>query len=166
MSIEVIYPPTRRKADTNNISVFLAGSIDMGSARNWQNELVDEFESDENITFYNPRRPEGFFGEQSLENDTFVEQVNWELDNISGADIVAMFITADSKAPISLLEFGYICGNKKIKHFAIAVEKGFYRRGNIEVMCNRFNVPLFEDLDDLVGSIRSHVEYRNKKTFF
>jgi hypothetical protein len=163
---QVIYPPTRRLADPLNVSVFLAGSIDMGSARDWQTDLINRFHDHEDLSFYNPRRPEGFAGKQSLENDMFVEQVNWEIDNLRTADIVVMYITASSQAPISLLEFGYCMGHDKIKNIVVAVEPGYWRRGNIEVMCNRYSIPLFEDLDDAEENLRSHIKERARKTFF
>lgn len=163
---EVIFPPTRRRADSDNISVFLAGSIDMGSARNWQQDLIDRFDHHDDVAFYNPRRAEGFSSDQSLENDVFVEQVNWEIDNIINSGVVVMYITAESKAPISLLEFGFCMAHKKIKNVVVGVEPGFWRRGNIEVMCNRFEIPLHEDLDDVETDLRSHIAHLDKKTFF
>ena len=36
-------------------TVFLAGSIDMGSAVNWQKQVVDALK-EENVVVYNPRR--------------------------------------------------------------------------------------------------------------
>lgn len=35
--------------------IFLAGSIEMGKAENWQKRIVDEL-SDKGYTFFNPRR--------------------------------------------------------------------------------------------------------------
>jgi hypothetical protein len=156
---EVIYPPLRRKGDALNYSVFLAGTIEMGNSPNWQQAFINRFNDEDAISFYNPRRSSGFSGEQSLQNDDFVSQVNWEIENIDSADIVIMYITAESKSPISLLEFGYCLGNDDIEHFIVACEPGFWRRGNIEVMCNRFGIPLFDDLDDVESVLLSKIEY-------
>ena len=141
----VIKPPVRRRAPVGTISVFLAGVIDMGNSFDWQKSLTDEYQLSRVVTFYNPRRDDWDSSwEQKLEEDQFVDQVNWEVDNIDRSDFIFMYIAADSKAPISLLEFGYICGTTPEK-LIICVEEGFYRRGNIEIMCNRHGIELHPD---------------------
>lgn len=147
MQHNVILPPSRVFAPAGNISVFLAGSIDMGAALNWQELLCKTYYNSSAVTLYNPRRDDWDSSwTQSLQCAQFVEQVNWELDCIDRADFVFMHITAESKAPISLLEFGHITA-KSPEKLIISVEPGFWRRGNIEVVCNRLGIELHESLD-------------------
>ena len=155
---EVILPPSRRYSTVGNVSVFLAGSIDMGYAVDWQAELIKQFEPTKNVTLYNPRRDDWDSSwTQTLDSPQFVEQVNWELDFMDHADIVFMYISGTSKAPISLLEFGRIMALYPDK-LVLCVEDGFYRRGNIEVMCNRQCIELHSDLKGAIYALCDRIE--------
>jgi hypothetical protein len=156
----VILPPCRIFAPAKNISVFLAGSIDMGQAVNWQEEVCEHYRGSSVVTIYNPRRDDWDSSwEQKLECDYFTEQVNWELDFMDKADFVFLFISKDSKAPITLLEFGRITALYPEK-LVICVEDGFYRRGNIEVMCNRLGIDLHSDLKGALLELGRKVVFR------
>lgn len=72
-------------------SVFLAGSIEMGAAENWQGQFEKSL-SDLDVLILNPRRDEWDASwEQTIENKLFREQVEWELAGLEGASIVAMY---------------------------------------------------------------------------
>lgn len=156
----VIYPPVRRSAPARNISVFLAGVIDMGNSEDWQQVLVEEYRRSTVVTLYNPRRNDWDSSwKQTLDEDQFVDQVNWEVDNIDRSDFIFMYIAKDSQAPILLLEFGYICGTAPEK-LIICVEEGYWRRGNIEVMCNRHGIELHPDLDGAKYELSNRIAQR------
>ena len=58
-------------------SIFLAGSIEMGKAIDWQTKIQDIMK-DENVTIFNPRRDDWDSSwEQKMENEKFREQVEW-----------------------------------------------------------------------------------------
>jgi hypothetical protein len=168
MAIEVITAPSPLFGCADNVRVFLAGSIDMGAAPNWQKNLIDAYKRHDepirDITFYNPRRPKGFKGKQTLDNVDFVTQVNWELDHINRSDIVLMYLTEESKAPISLLEFGYIYNHSDDIEFVLGVEQGFYRRGNLEVMADRGRLNIFDNLQDCKEALDIYYSNLKKKT--
>ncbi len=134
-------------------TVFLAGSIDMGSAKKWQDQFVKEFEYFPG-SIYNPRRDDWDSSWEQKDSDPkFREQVEWELDRIESADHVFMFIAAESKAPITLLEFGIVSSVAPEK-LTICVEEGFWRRGNIEVVCRRKGIELFKDFKAAMESLK------------
>jgi hypothetical protein len=177
MAIETIVAPKQRYGNTDNIRVFLGGTIDMGASRDWQKELqiyaYDRFEPEhQNITFYNPRRPEPFDGLQSIENDKFTGQVHWEFDHIDECQVMIIYLVGGSLSPISLLEFGYYLGklsaDKKFweeQRLLIACEPGFWRKGNIEVLCDRFAIPLADDIEQIAVWLEAQVKDLNKVTF-
>jgi hypothetical protein len=151
--MKVIYAPLRIRGILPPPTVFLAGSIDLGTARDWQKEFEREFEHFP-CTIYNPRRPDWDSSwKQTSTDPKFSEQVNWELDFINAATNVFMFIGAESKAPISLLEFGIIASSRP-KKLTICVEEGFYRRGNIEVVCERHDITLYSDFKQAVEKLK------------
>ena len=85
MPTQVIRPNSAEKANNKNLSIFLAGSIEMGSAEDWQKVLISEIlQMNKNITIYNPRRDDwdsSWVQEQA--NPQFNHQVNWELSLLS-----------------------------------------------------------------------------------
>ena len=83
------------------------------------------------------------------------KQVNWELDHLERADIIIMNILASSKSPISLMEIGLFVKSGKLLVFC---PKNYYRYDNVRIVCERFNIPLFNTNDLLV--IKHQVELR------
>ena len=106
-----------------------------------------------NLVILNPRR-DGWDGswEQRADNPQFFEQVSWELDMLDAADIVVMYLAPDTKSPISLLELGLYARSGKLK---VCCPTGFWRRGNVEMVCKRYQIPLFENLDALIADLRA-----------
>ncbi|NVB77711.1 MAG: hypothetical protein HOV81_04890 [Kofleriaceae bacterium] len=122
--------------------MFLAGSIEMGMAVDWQSELVAALGT-RDVTILNPRRADWDSSwRQSIDEPQFREQVEWELDGLERADLVAMWFVPDTKAPITLLELGLTARADKL---VVGCPDGFWRKGNIEVVCSRFGIPLASD---------------------
>jgi hypothetical protein len=127
-------------------SVFLAGSIEMGVAENWQ-DRVGKFFHDLGYDVFNPRREEWDSSwEQNFENPQFYQQVNWELNALENADIIIMYFDPSTKSPISLLELGLFARSGKLR---VVCPDGFWRKGNVAITCNYYNIPLHNNLDTL-----------------
>lgn len=135
----------------------------MGNAKEWQKTVIENYEHFDPISFFNPRRNDWDSSwTQELSNVQFTEQVNWELDMIEHADVVFIYFPASSQAPISLLEFGWVMARNPGKVIAV-VEPGYWRRGNLEVMCNRERIALHDDLCEgllaLDDVLKSHARF-------
>ncbi len=151
----VIKPPQPLPPTFSSPSVFLAGSIDMGTSIEWQKEVEKNLEGLD-IVILNPRRDEWDSSwKQSIENDQFREQVEWELDGLERASMIAVYFAPYSKAPITLLELGMFVRSGKVM---VCCPEGYWRRGNVEVVCKRFNVPMVATLAGLTDSIRQTAE--------
>src|SRR6185436_15768358 len=99
-------PENIEKRDIKRPSVFLAGSIEMGKAVDWQTELSGFFEK-LNWNVFNPRRDDWDSSwKQEKTNLQFAEQVNWELNALEAATLIVMYFDPKTKSPISLLELG------------------------------------------------------------
>lgn len=132
------------------ISVFLAGSIEQGAAEDWQQKCVDTLK-DYPIHFINPRRDSWDSSwEQSINNEKFKEQVTWELDGLDAADFIILFFDKETKSPISLLELG-IHASSNPKKLLVVCPEGFWRKGNVDIVCERYKVKQFDNLDELLG---------------
>jgi hypothetical protein len=57
-----------------------------------------------------------------------------------------MYFDPSTKSPISLLELGLFARSGKIK---VICPDGFWRKGNVEVVCNYYNIPFYNNLKDL-----------------
>lgn len=111
--------------------VFLAGSIEMGTARNWQQEVVDSCK-DYPFVFFNPR-----VADWDTELDPTIlsyelnNQIKWEQDHLEEADILFFFFQEKTISPISLLEYGQYHNRKET---ILVVEPKYFRRGNLLYM--------------------------------
>jgi hypothetical protein len=137
----------------SDTSVFLAGSIEMGSAIDWQKKLIDDCSFlPDNWVFLNPRREHWDPSwQQSIENPHFYQQVDWELTHLDRADHIVFYLDPATKSPISLLEIGKFANTYSTY---IVCPKSFYRRGNIEIFCHKYRTPLYEKLEDVVNEFR------------
>lgn len=125
--------------------VFLAGSIEMGKAIDWQTEIINAHEGDP-VTFLNPRRSDWDSSwEQSIDNPQFKEQVTWELDGLERADFIFLYFDPNTMSPISLLELGLYHG--KGRRMLVYCPKEFWRKGNVDIVCERHNILLFDDIE-------------------
>ena len=140
--------------EIGEFSIFLAGSIDMGSAENWQDRMERDLSDLENIVVYNPRRDDwdSSWVQDPTEGTQFHEQVAWELDHIEDANLVIVYFADGSKSPITLLELGII--SRMDKYVAIYCTPNFYRYGNVKMVADRYDIPVFEDYESLIASVR------------
>lgn len=136
--------------------IFLAGSIEMGAAEDWQ-EKVTAALSDLDVVILNPRRavwdPTWV---QSKDNPLFREQVEWELQGLKDADLVLVYFHPVTKAPITLLELG-LFGDKKPEKLLVCCPEGYWRKGNVDIVCERYGVRYTNDLDTLIEWVRGRV---------
>jgi nucleoside 2-deoxyribosyltransferase-like protein len=127
-------------------ALFLAGSIEMGTAHNWQEEISQRLTYQPG-TILNPRRRNWDASWiQSIENPQFVAQVEWELQALTLADVIIMHFEPDAKAPVSLLELG-LFHEKMIVH----CPEGFWRKGNVDIVCRWFEVPTVRTMEELTN---------------
>lgn len=143
---------TYPKRSLGQHNIFLAGSIEMNTATNWQQIVFDHFNQDTNINcIFNPRRDDWDSSwQQTLDDVNFVTQVEWELDHLTGSDIIFMYFDPNTKSPITLLEFGLYARSGKL---VVCCPDGFWRKGNIEVTCRYYRIPLFHTLDEALSYV-------------
>lgn len=130
--------------------VFLAGSIEMDKAVNWQTKC--EVELNQSYNVFNPRRESWDSSwKQEITNPNFKTQVNWELDALEQADYIIMFFDGNTKSPISLLEFGLHAKSNKL---LVVCEHHFWRKGNIDVVCEKYNINQFQNLNEVLDYLK------------
>lgn len=117
-------------------TVFLAGSIEMGKAERWQDEVIGAL-IDLPIVIANPRRDDWDSSwEQTIENEQFTRQVRWELNALDKCALIALYFDPTTKAPISLLELGLYIGRTPM---VVYCPTGFWRKGNVDIVIEKFS---------------------------
>jgi len=145
----MVYKPPMNiaKRDRSTKSVFLAGSIEMGKAEDWQKKLESVL-GEYGFDVFNPRRDDWDSSwSQEFENPQFFQQVTWELNALENSDLIIMYFSPETKSPISLLELGIFSHSDKIR---VICPKGFWRKGNVDIVCQYYNIPLYENFTDLL----------------
>ena len=97
---------------------------------------------------------------QSIHNPKFKEQVNWELDAINCASIVVFYFDPNTKSPITLMELGLAAGMVAAGSLAdiiVCCPDGFWRKGNVEIMCDRFNLAICNTFNELVEKLKHSI---------
>jgi hypothetical protein len=150
----IFKPPTNiAKRDIKRKYAFIAGSIEQGKADDWQTDM-GEFFVNQGWGAFNPRRENWDASwEQEFENPVFNQQVNWELDGLERCDLVVLVLLPGTLSPISMLEFGLYAKSGKLY---VVTPDGFWRKGNIEITCHKYNVPLFNSIEEFKGFFREH----------
>ena len=152
-AIEVQAPNTV-EVPNGYYSIFLAGSIEMGNAELWQEKVIREM-NDLPVVLMNPRRNDwNSSWKQSIEDEQFTTQVSWELNNLDDADFIILYLDPNTKSPISLLELGLHVND----NIFVCCPEGFWRKGNVDIVCKRNDIRVYETLDELIEVIRGVVK--------
>jgi hypothetical protein len=132
------------------MSVFLAGPTSQTDDRDWH-EVLSESLADQPLTIYNPLRADwDSTWREDISFEPYREQVEWELDMQETVDIVVLYFHPATKAPISLLELGLCARTGKA---IVCCPQGYWKRGNVQIVCKRYGVEMVEDLDGLKDAI-------------
>ncbi|RDZ26316.1 nucleoside 2-deoxyribosyltransferase domain-containing protein [Lysobacter silvisoli] len=150
---EVVRSPQPVPAD-DRLKVFLAGSIDMGGAQDWQAQ-VERALADEGVVLLNPRRADWNPAWKPVaEEPEFRKQVEWELGALNRSDVILMYFAPQSQSPVTLLELGLHAGSGKV---LLACPPGYWRKGNVDIAADRYGVPRYDSLDTLIAAVRERL---------
>jgi len=145
----------------DGFSVFLAGSIEMDEAEEWQTR-VEGMLSETEIVILNPRRPDWDSSwVQSIDDPQFREQVEWELAALEKADLIAMYLDPTTKSPVSLLELGLFGRSGRM---IVCCPQGFWRKGNVDVVCARYGIEQVDSLDQLVKRVVAAADHAARES--
>lgn len=162
----IIKPPAKF-AKVGSYTIFLAGTIDMGAAADWQKAVEQKLAHfGEWLTILNPRRDDWDESwDQSIDCPEFKQQVTWELDGQKAADLILFVFAMDeagakeAKAPITLLELGMFHNKQAV----ICCPQGFYRKGNVDIVAERFGIPVYEDFETMLEDVETSLAENESK---
>lgn len=152
--LAVEWRPPQAVPATRRPSVFLAGSIDMGRAEEWQFRAFAML-ADRPIDVFNPRRLDWDASwPQDISHDGFRGQVEWELDHLERADLVLFHFDPAGRAPVTMMELGLHAASGKC---VVSCPPGYWRRGNVQVLCARYGIVLHDGLAGAAEEIRDRL---------
>ena len=147
----IIKSPNVIPPEDNRLKIFLGGSIDMGKSENWQARIEKQL-SNYNVVVLNPRREDWNTEWKPIStNKNFRKQVEWELSALEASDIIVMYFAPGSQSPISLLEFGLYAKTDKL---IVLCPDGFWRKGNVEIVSEKYNVPTVNTFNELIVELK------------
>lgn len=154
--MRIIYAPEKLDLKEDEVTVFCAGSIEMNKAEDWQSELADKLKDYSNVVLFNPRRKDFDPNAKQTKDDPYFRgQVEWELQALEACDIVYMYLQPGTKSPISLLELGIYTQTDKLM---VCCPEGFWRKGNVDITCERYDVPVFNTKEESIVALMERIE--------
>ena len=160
--IKEVKSPAKYDWLKDDYKIFLGGSIEMGKAIDWQSDVVARLTHSKcadtrNVIIFNPRRNASW--KQSITNKKFKGQVDWELDHLEDSNLIVMFLQPGTVSPVSLLEIGLFAAEIKAKKkdMIILCPEGFHRKGNVDIVCQRYGIEQAKNMDDLLKKITERV---------
>ncbi|WP_300664612.1 nucleoside 2-deoxyribosyltransferase domain-containing protein [Fluviicola sp.] len=150
--MQIIKPPQSFNDPNQKFTVFLAGSIEMGIAEDWQTVVEQNLSSETDLCIFNPRRDDWDASwKQEKTNPAFHEQVSWEMDGLEKADLIVFYFSPQTKSPVSMLELGLFARTGK---GVVCCPEGFWRKGNVDIVCERFEIPQVDTLNEMINYIK------------
>jgi len=151
LSQAVVYKPPV-KPQVTRPSVVLYGGIQPEPA--WQTSIAASL-SGLPVDILDPRRDDWDSSWiEDISFPKFKEQVEWEMDCAKIADVIVFYFPPGLLTPVALLELGMHAGTGKA---LVCCPEGFYKRGNIQILCLRYGIDLLDTLDDLKDRVRSRL---------
>ena len=128
--MKVIYAPDVIDPDAYlNSTVFLAGSIEQDKAEKWQEKVISSL-ADCDITIFNPRR---------------------EAWDSSWSNTIE-----HSESPVTLMELGMQARAIPMPKIIVCCPDGYWRKGNVDIVCRRQNIKQVDSLEALIEAIRQN----------
>lgn len=143
------------------MAVFEAGSIEMGQAKPWQQELETALaDTGDDVLILNPRRVDWDSSwKQSKDFPQFREQVTWELKAQEESDIIAMYFDPETKSPITLMELGLFADERLV----VLCPEGYWRKGNVDIVCERYEVNQVDTWTEFVFTVKVMIQAARKQ---
>jgi hypothetical protein len=151
---KVVLAPNPYIRDPTRKSVFLSGSIE-SVIPGWRTRVIEAL-SHLSVTILNPLRTDwDKTWKEDISDERFNKQVVWELEMMEAADIVAVYFAPDTQAAITLLELGLSAKSGRV---VIACPKGYWKRGNIQIVCEKYEIDLLDSVDELIERLLKRLE--------
>ncbi|KAH7075960.1 hypothetical protein BKA63DRAFT_566003 [Paraphoma chrysanthemicola] len=147
----IVHRPPLQPQVTRPSVIFYGG---MQPEPSWQTKLASSL-ADLPTDILDPRRDDWDSSwVEDISFPKFKEQVEWEMDGAKIADIIVFYFPPGALTPVALLELGmHAASNKAI----VCCPDGFYKKGNVQMVCLRYGIDLLGTLDELSDRVRARL---------
>lgn len=138
-------------------TIFLAGSIEMGKAEDWQKvlgaQIVEKF--GDRVTVLDPRRDgwDSSWKQEDGDNE-FTKQVVWEQNALIFSQIRFFYFAPGTISPISLLELGQFGDVNSV----VCCPEGYWRKGNVDIVCRLAGTKVYPTLEEATKQLLWEIE--------
>ena len=147
-----IKAPVDYSAHKSLPAIFLAGSIEMGLAEDWQRKIAQALDGLD-VLILNPRRDDWDSSwQQHIDNAPFRQQVEWELQGLDDAAHIIFYFDPATKSPVTLMELG-LQASKSPEKLIVCCPQGFWRKGNVDIVCARYGVEMVDNIEALTATL-------------
>lgn len=141
-----------------NVSVYLAGSIEMDSAPKWQRAFTEQLQ-DLPVTVLSPRRKRfEKWDDQTKNNSALMRHIEWEWNCMKRCNLIAMYLHPGTMSRISLMELGHFSQDGKQHKILVCCPPGFDRQANVQFICKAEGVTLYENVEVFLKEIRAKLK--------
>jgi hypothetical protein len=151
LSIKAPYSIEEGKDD---FAIFLAGSVEEDAGGNWRAEIAKELAGSGGCLLDPLRTDWDASWKTEVSDPQFNEQTTWELDALERADLIIFYFAAGTKAAVSMLELGLFAKSGKV---LVCCPDGFWKKGNIDIVCKRYNVKQVNTLKEIIQYIKTSI---------
>jgi hypothetical protein len=78
--------------------------------------------------------------------------VEWELQGLDDATYIVFYFDPATKSPVTLMELG-LQAAKSPQKLIVCCPEGFWRKGNVDIVCARYGVEQADNLDSLIAKL-------------
>ncbi|MEP2240010.1 MAG: nucleoside 2-deoxyribosyltransferase domain-containing protein [Maribacter sp.] len=133
--------------NSNQRSIFLAGSMDHKQEGSWRTKVIAEFGAHD---IFDPTHVH----HNNLNDEQMKRHVQWELDALQLADMILLNFLPIALSPISLVELGmYVRSNKLI----VICPKAFYKSNYVNTLCKKYNTPIFNNITEAKTLLKNSI---------
>jgi len=141
----------------NNVTLFLAGSIESGKASLWQDEIIKQLSVVDNLLIFNPRRPVW----TDLDQKNLELQIEWELMNLDRSDIIYFYFDPNTQSPVTLLELGLF----HERNIIVYCPKEYFRHQNIVTTGHMMDFFVTDDYEESVDALFEFIDDHRDEYF-
>lgn len=159
---DTVYAPNAVSEDLGSLRggrplIFLSGTIERGATTDWRQYLVRGV-AHQPVTFLNPQRDDwDSTWREDISFEPFREQVEWEMNVMDRADIIAVYFARTTEAPITLLELGLNARSGQ-KGVIVCCPEGYKKKGNVQIVCARYGIEFTESIQKMLGAVSDRVK--------
>lgn len=77
------------------------------------------------------------------------------MEGLEKANLIVFYFSPQTKSPVSMLELGLFAKSRKL---VVCCPKGFWRKGNIDIVCKKHDIQQVNTIEEIIQNIKSNLK--------